>query len=386
MTFDVKIYGEIVPFQDKWITEQGGYVNQTEVQNQLKEADGKDIRVRIKSFGGDVEEGFAIYSELRRYAKENNAKVTTLAEGQCASIATVIFLAGDERLVTEFTQPFVHNAWCYAMGDAQTLSKTAVDLEVVNDQIAKHYASHTELTYDEARELMNEETYISPEECVRLRFATAIEQIQRPAALLNRITKPINKSKMNKKTKKVRAKNQSEKSFIKRLQRIFDKDIFTADNEILEFPELDDEDVVSVGDKGYLNGEPANGEVIIANGDVYVFEDGVVVEIREKSEETETETESTQNQEADEVSRLEERILELEADLAERDKYIKELEELLEKANAKMSNLSNKLKNAVSKDAGEQVKDKGNAGGKKQVKATVSEAVLNFKQKKFKLK
>ena len=137
MTFDVKIYGEIVPFQEKWITDQGGYVNQTEVQNQLKEADGKDIRVRIKSFGGDVEEGFAIYSELRRYAKENNAKVTTLAEGQCASIATVIFLAGDERLVTEFTQPFVHNAWCYAMGDAQTLSKTAVDLEVVNDQYVK---------------------------------------------------------------------------------------------------------------------------------------------------------------------------------------------------------------------------------------------------------
>jgi hypothetical protein len=59
---------------------------------------------------------------------------------------------------------------------------------------------------------------------------------------------------------------------------------------------------------------------------------------------------------------------------------------LLEKANAKMSNLSNKLKNAVSKDAGEQAKDKGNAGGKKHEKSTVSEAVLNFKQNKFKQK
>lgn len=92
MSKEIKIYGEIVPFQDSWIAESG-YCNLSFVQRQLSEANGQDVTVRINSFGGDVDEGFAIYSELRRYAKENNAEVTTLAEGRCASIATVIFLA-----------------------------------------------------------------------------------------------------------------------------------------------------------------------------------------------------------------------------------------------------------------------------------------------------
>jgi len=80
------------------------------LQKQLQKAGGKDVKVRINSVGGDVDEGFAMYSELRRYASENNAKITTFAEGRCVSIATIFFLAGDKRIVTEYTEPFVHNA------------------------------------------------------------------------------------------------------------------------------------------------------------------------------------------------------------------------------------------------------------------------------------
>jgi len=68
-----------------------------------------------------------------------------LAEGRCASIATIIFLAGDVRIVTEYTDPFVHNAWCYTMGDAKKVMRTAVDLEKCNDKIAKHYQQAGEL-------------------------------------------------------------------------------------------------------------------------------------------------------------------------------------------------------------------------------------------------
>lgn len=383
MAHDIKIYGEIVPFQEKWVIEMGGYVNLSSVQEQLKEADGKDIRVRIKSYGGDVEEGFSIYSELRRYAKVNNAKVTTLAEGQCASIATVIFLAGDERLVTEFTQPFVHNAWCYAMGDSKTLQRVSADLEKVNDMIANHYANHTDLTYDEARELMDDETSISPEECVRLRFATAIEEIQRPAALLQKINKSNKNVKMSKKAKKVQTKNQSEKSFIKKMREFFNKDVFTADNQILEFPDLEDDEAVKVGDSALLDGSPAEGSVTIANGDVYVFEAGVLTEIKE------AEAEDPQNAEteAETVEELKEEVQELEQENTELKEEVQELEDMLEKANAKITSLNAKIKNAVSKPVDSQKKDKGNAGVPLEAKkTTVSEAVKNFKINKLKQK
>ncbi len=193
---EIKIYGEIVPFEEQWIIDQGGFYNLSTLQQSLKEAKGKDIKVRIRSFGGDVETGFTMYNELRRYAKDNKAKVTTFGEGQVASIATVIFLAGDERILTGHTEPFVHNAWTYSEGDSKTLVRVATELEKCNNMIADHYALHTDLTRDEALELMNNDTSITAEEAVTIRFATSIEEVLRPAAL-KRFSTNTNNNKMS---------------------------------------------------------------------------------------------------------------------------------------------------------------------------------------------
>ena len=264
--FDVKIYGEVVPFEDIW----GGLVNLSKVQEQLTAAEGKDVRVRINCVGGDVAEGFAIYSELRRYAKENGAKITTLAEGQCASIATVIFLAGDERITTEVTSPFVHNAWTYIEGDAKQLMRVAVDLEACNKQIAEHYAAHTDLSYEEARELMANESYISPSDCVAVRFATSIEEVLRPVALQKRV---------NLKTNKMNTKKKS-KGMLATFKALFaNKILFDADTREVDFFELTDSDTITEGDFATIDGEDAQGEVVMATGETYVFEAGELITI-----------------------------------------------------------------------------------------------------------
>lgn len=262
---DVKIYGEVVPFQYL----DAGLVNLTSVQAQLLDAKGQDIRVRINCIGGDVEEGFAIYAELRRYAAEHNAKITTLAEGRCASIATVIFLAGDERITTEYTQPFVHNAWTYIEGDAKQLMRIAVDLEACNKQIAEHYAAHTDLTYDEARELMTAETSITPEECVAIRFATSVEKVLRPVALRKRVN--LNTNKMA---------NNGKKSLLAKFKALFsNKILFDANNVEVDFYELEDGDTVAVGDLAMIDGTDAEGSVVMATGETFVFEAGALMEI-----------------------------------------------------------------------------------------------------------
>lgn len=270
---EIKIYGEIVPFEEQWIIDQGGYYNLSCLQHALKEAAGKDINVRIRSFGGDVQTGFDIYNELRRYAKDNDAKVQTLGEGFVASIATVIFLAGDKRILTENTNPFVHNAWTYSMGDSNELMRVATELEVCNKKIAEHYALHTDLTVDEALELMKNETSITTQEAKDMRFCTEIEEVLRPVAL-KRFSTNNNLNTMNKKTQSILAKAA------KALGLISNKIVATADGKELDFYELEDDAVVSVGDKANYDGMDADGSFIMPSGETYVFIAGELTEIQ----------------------------------------------------------------------------------------------------------
>lgn len=336
--FEVKLYGEVVPFQDAWLIECGGYINLTTVQNQLKEAKGGDVLVRINSFGGDVDEGFAIYSELRRYVKDNGAKVRTLAEGRCASIATVIFLAGDERVVTEHTSPFVHNAWTYTWdGTSKSLKRIAADLEKVDNQIAQHYSTHTNLTVDEALELMNNDTSISPEECIEMRFATEIEEVLRPVALQQILKRNSNKQMSD--TKK--NKSVSVLTKIRGLLGVHNKIVKTADQRELDFYELADDDTPKVGDRAKYEGQDANGEFVMADGKTFMFTDGELIEIRDP------ETETTEEVEA-EVKDLKEQVSALETALnLTVEKLVPEIEKL-RSDNKKLNSTFEKLKGTSS--------------------------------------
>lgn len=303
---EIKIYGEIVPFEEQWIIDQGGYYNLTCLQKALKEADGKDINVRIRSFGGDVQTGFDIYNELRRYAKDNNAKVQTLGEGFVASIATVIFLAGDKRILTENTNPFVHNAWTYAVGDSNELTRVVSELETCNKKIAEHYALHTELSVDEALGLMKNETSITPEEAKEMRFCTEIEEVLRPVAL-RRFTN-INTNKMSNKTKRTIFYAK------KTLGLVSNKVVSTADGKELDFYELEDDAVISVGAKAYYDGMDADGSFIMPNGDTYVFVAGELTEIQSEDE-TDTNAEDLAEANAT-IELLTDKVNELESQIA----------------------------------------------------------------------
>jgi len=350
--YEIKLYGEVVPFAE---LQKDEFVNLSFLQNQLQKAGGKDVKIRINSVGGDVDEGFAMYSELRRYAQENNAKITTLAEGRCASIATIIFLAGDTRIVTEYTEPFVHNAWCYTMGDSKKVMRVADDLEKCNDKIAKHYQKHTNLSYQQARELMENETAISPQEAVEFRFATQIEQTIRPKAKQQIINKL--KTEMNRKNKTNRRSGFLAKiQAFKTLFGFKNKIVFDAENNELNFYELQDEDTIQIGDKATLNGQPADGQVIIATGETYVFDNGELTEIIEVQ---------NSDQPTDEVEVLEEKVQELEKENQNLEEEVKtleeevkvleeekeELEELLNKATLKITNMQKNLSISVSKSA-----------------------------------
>lgn len=372
---EVLITGEIVPFQDAWI-EESGYTNLSVVKRQLEEAKGEDVKVIINSYGGDVDEGFAIYSALRSYAKTNDAKINTTVEGRCASIATVIFLAGDTRLINPYVEPFVHNAWCYAVGDSKQIQRVAADLDKCNSKIADHYAAHTDLSKEEALALMEAETSITPDECVKIRFATAKEEIFRPVALSKILNKNRNMSNKNKKS----IWNKIQEAF--KEEGILNKMVSTADAEELDFYELEDDDTVKVGDKARIGGQNAEGEYKVPHAEdeeiilTYRFENGELMEIIEPEVEVETEVVETEEMASvkKENENLTNEILNLKKQLEEKDNSISNLET----KNAKYKNALNKIKDLESQEeipTGEKQKDKPKA-------SSLGSAITNLKNKK----
>lgn len=270
---EIKIYGYISN-----VAEQGDKdVSLLTVQEQLNSAEGKDILCRINSHGGDAEEGFAIYYELRRYAKENNAKIKTFAESRLGSIATIIFLAGDQRELTKDLQPFVHKAYFNTEDDITDSQKK--ELEVLNTRLAKHYSEHTELSFEEAYSLMENETSITTSEAEAMRFATSVENVLRPVAL-QRFN--INKLDMNTnpKTPSILAKTMA---FLKGLGAV-NKILFDATGVEIDFYELADDEIAEVGAKARIDGKDADGSYVMTDGSTYVFMAGELTEIVAKAE------------------------------------------------------------------------------------------------------
>lgn len=149
---------------------------------QLEEAqDVSKITVYINSYGGEVAEGLAIYNALRRH----KAKVRTHCDGFACSIASVIFMAGDERTMSESSLLMIHNAWTFADGNAEQLRKQADDLDKITAASVAAYKAHSTLTEEEIKALMDAESWITPDEALEYGFATAVEKAETKNASQN---------------------------------------------------------------------------------------------------------------------------------------------------------------------------------------------------------
>lgn len=170
-TADLDIYGDI---SSCWWDDDA--MSAPKLSKQLDElGDVSQINVHINSYGGEVAEGLAIYSALRRH----KAHVRTTCDGFACSIASVIFMAGDERLMSDASLLMIHNAWTSAWGvNAADLRKLADDMDTITSASKSAYMARVSITEDELTELMDAETWISPADAVDMGFATAIETFE----------------------------------------------------------------------------------------------------------------------------------------------------------------------------------------------------------------
>lgn len=167
-TADLTIYGDITSYPVS-----AGDVSAHNLSAQLADLrDVSQINVYINSYGGEVAEGLAIYHALRRH----KAKITTYCDGMACSIASVIFMAGDERIMCNPSFLMIHDAWTMASGNSADFRKAADDLDVITSASVAAYMEHCNLTEDELRAKMKAETWLSHNDAVEMGFATGIEE------------------------------------------------------------------------------------------------------------------------------------------------------------------------------------------------------------------
>lgn len=165
-TADIYIFGDITSWE--WFeNDVSSYTLARELQSLQ---DVEHIRVFINSYGGEVAEATAIYNRL----KDHPAKVTTVCTAFACSAASVIFMAGDERLMNKASRLMIHNAMMGARGNAAQLRKAAEDLESINELSITAYMAKVNITQEKLQELMDNESWIKPEDAVSMGFASGI--------------------------------------------------------------------------------------------------------------------------------------------------------------------------------------------------------------------
>lgn len=191
-TADLYIFGDIVPF-----ALFPGEVSGNSLADQLQALDVDTIRVHIDSYGGAVSEGWAIYNALR----EHPAKIVTYGDGFVASAALYPFLAGDERYASTLSAYFFHQVMTCAEGYASDLRAAADEVDKLTDIGIRAFVERTGMTEETVRQLMDHETWLTPQEALELGVATAIIQDEAPKAqqsakkaLLQRVTAPMEKA------------------------------------------------------------------------------------------------------------------------------------------------------------------------------------------------
>lgn len=169
-TATVNVYGRIGA---SYGGRDGDETNVSKLAKQLDDLENvTQIDVFINSNGGDVSEGLAVYNALKRHS----AKVTTFCDGFACSAASVIFMAGDERIMSTASLLMIHNAWSYGRGNASEMRKLADDLDKITSASINAYMTVTDKSREHIMQLMDNETWLDAEDCIELGFATSIEE------------------------------------------------------------------------------------------------------------------------------------------------------------------------------------------------------------------
>ena len=126
----------------------------------------KQIDVRVNSPGGSVFDGMTIYQRL----KDHPAKVTAYVDGIAASIASVIIMSADEIVMGDGAMLMIHKPLTGISGNTSELERMIDILDKIENQMVTIYAKKTGLSRAEIAKMLADETWMTAEESLNLKF------------------------------------------------------------------------------------------------------------------------------------------------------------------------------------------------------------------------
>ncbi len=183
-SIELQIEGDIVDDDDAWIYEWYGMKAATPnaFKAALAEHAGKNITVRINSYGGSVWAAAGMYNALVDH-KKTGSKITTRTDQKAMSAATIPFMAGDDRVMGAVDIFMIHNPLTEVYGYASDLRKTADVLDEVKETIVNAYQIGTGRSRAKISQLMDDETYMSAKTAIREGFATGVVSDEKQSGL-----------------------------------------------------------------------------------------------------------------------------------------------------------------------------------------------------------
>jgi ATP-dependent Clp protease protease subunit len=273
-------------------------ISSNHIANFLNENQDADvIEVEIRSNGGSVSHGFDIYDQLR-----NSGKKIITKGYRVNSIASVIFLAGDERYLSKNAEFIIHNPWLSAESlggiplTADVLQEISEDVRESEEKLYKFYAKTLKLSDSqriELKNLMDKDSDIGSEKAIELGFAHGViddykkkyKKSGSKAIYTDLILAKYKSNINNKMDSNFNDKINGLEKSINKLMNFFKKAIKNAvatleDGTSVYF----DGDVLEIGKQVWLDEEmttPApDGEHTLNNGEMIMVADGVVIDIK----------------------------------------------------------------------------------------------------------
>ena len=138
------------------------------------------IEVHLNSRGGEVAEGVTIYNLLRQKSQKDDCLVDIYVDGYAYSVAMTIAMAGDTIHMGMGTSMLIHNPWGVVAGNAEQLRIYAEQLDALAEASLQLYLNRAKnITGDELREMMNRETLLDPETCLKYGFCDLIDKYEK---------------------------------------------------------------------------------------------------------------------------------------------------------------------------------------------------------------
>lgn len=148
----------------------------------ITEAD--ELEILINSGGGSIFEGMAMIDYLDRLPCRKSAQILGIA----ASMASVLACACDRVDISSNSYFMIHNPWTFAMGDSEDLRKSADLMDQMKKKIIGLYKRKSDLDDDQLSLMMDDETWLTGDECKAKGFNFIVTDEQNMAAKLDEKT------------------------------------------------------------------------------------------------------------------------------------------------------------------------------------------------------